>query len=118
MMELRPHYLERQLGARGPRADAEGRTPVATTSRGRSTMPSRRFFPESHLQEILDRLEKRFPGSGPLVERYETFRRGFVIPRDKLDPVFQKAIEGCRERTLRHVTLPADEKFTVEYVDE
>ena len=31
--------------------------------------------PESHFQEILDRLEKRFPGNGPLVERYEAFRR-------------------------------------------
>ena len=73
-------------------------------------------FPESHFQEILDRLEKRFPGTGPLVERYEAFRRAFVIPRDKLDPVFQRAIQACRERTLQHVTLPADEKFTVEYV--
>src|SRR4029079_13578252 len=73
-------------------------------------------FPESHFQELLTRLEQRFPGSGPLVDRYEAFRRAFVIPRDKLDPVFQKAIQGCRERTLRHVTLPADEKFTVEYV--
>jgi hypothetical protein len=32
-----------------------------------------------------------------------------VIPRDKLDPVFQRAIQACRERTLQHVTLPAEE---------
>ena len=56
--------------------------------------------PESHFQEILDRLEKRFPGSGPLVERYDAFRRKFVIPREKLDAVFQRAIQACRERTV------------------
>jgi hypothetical protein len=117
MTELRPHYLERQLSA------LEARVRMLKGERLTFDDESRALydavaptFPESHFQEILDRLEKRFPGSGPLVERYETFRRGFVIPRDKLDPVFQKAIQGCRERTLRHVTLPADEKFTVEYV--
>jgi hypothetical protein len=73
-------------------------------------------FPESHFQAILDRLEKRFPGSGPLVERYDAFRRAFVIPRERLDTVFQRAIQAGRERTLQQVKLPGDEKFTVEYV--
>ena len=73
-------------------------------------------LPESHFQEILDRLAERFPGSGPLVDRYDAFRRNFVIPREKLDAVFQRAIQACRERTVRHMTLPADERFTVEYV--
>ena len=72
--------------------------------------------PESHFQQILDTLEKRFPGSGPLVERYDAWRRAFVIPREKLDAVFQAAIQACRDRTVQHVTLPADEQFTVEYV--
>jgi hypothetical protein len=72
--------------------------------------------PESHFQEILNRLEARFPGSGPLVDRYDAFRRDFVIPPAKLDAVFQRAIQACRERTLQHVVLPADEHFTVEYV--
>ena len=61
-------------------------------------------------------LEKRFPGSGPLVDRYDAWRRAFVIPRDKLDTVFQAAIAACRERTAAHVKLPAGESFTVEYV--
>jgi hypothetical protein len=39
-----------------------------------------------------------------------------VVPREKLDAVFQTAIKACRERTLKHVTLPANERFTVEYV--
>ncbi len=44
--------------------------------------------PESHFQAVLDQLEKRFPGQGPLVERYEAFRSAFVIPKDRLDSVF------------------------------
>jgi hypothetical protein len=50
------------------------------------------------------------------VERYDAYRRAFVIPRDKLDAVFQRAIQACRERTREHVTLPEGEQFTVEYV--
>ena len=72
--------------------------------------------PESAFQDVLTQLEKRFPGSGPLVERYESFRQAFVIPKDKLDHVFQTAIGACRERTARHLTLPEGESFTVEYV--
>ena len=57
-----------------------------------------------------------FPGQGSLAERYDAWRRPFAIPRDKLDSVFQAAIKACRERTLKHITLPANESFTVEYV--
>ena len=39
-----------------------------------------------------------------------------MIPREKLDGVFQTAIKACRERTVKHVTLPETERFTVEYV--
>jgi hypothetical protein len=65
---------------------------------------------------VLDRLEKRFPGTGPLVARYDAWRRAFVIPREKLDPVFKAAIAACRDETRKHVQLPASESFTVEYV--
>jgi hypothetical protein len=114
---LRLEYLERQLSAvaarvrilRGERLsfDAESKAlydAVAPT------------FPESHFHEILDRLEQRFPGTEPLVERYDAFRRSFVIPPAKLDAVFQKAIQACAERTRQHISLPAGEQFTVEYV--
>ena len=72
--------------------------------------------PESAFQDVLNQLDTRFPGSGPLVERYEAFRRAFIIPKDKLDHVFTTAIGACRERTARHLQLPEGESFTVEYV--
>src|SRR5262249_55353733 len=67
-------------------------------------------------QEILDRMADRFPGTGTLVDRYDAYRRQFVIPREKLDAVFQTAIRAGRERTLALVALPPDERFSVEYV--
>ncbi len=73
-------------------------------------------FPESRFQEILSQLDAKILGEGPLLQRYEDWRRAFVIPKDKLDTVFQLAIKACRERTLAHIKLPAGENFNVEYV--
>src|SRR5450755_85149 len=73
-------------------------------------------LPESHFQEVLAKLEKKVPGSGPLSQRYEQWRKPFIIPKDKLDTVFQLAIKECRERTLAHIKLPPNEGFKVEYV--
>ena len=39
-----------------------------------------------------------------------------MIPKEKLDTVFQLAIKECRARTKAHVALPPNESFTVEYV--
>ena len=66
--------------------------------------------------QVLAELEKKLPGPGSLLDRYEAFRSRFVIPRDRLDATFKAAIEACRSRTLEHITLPPGESFTVEYV--
>ncbi len=117
MMRLRAQYLERQLSALSARVRMLKGERLSFDDESRALYDAvAPTYPESHFQQILDRLEKRFPGNGPLVERYDAFRRSFVIPREKLDRVFQRAIQACRERTLQHVTLPPEEKFTVEYV--
>jgi hypothetical protein len=71
---------------------------------------------EQEFDRVLAALDERLPGTGTLLERYEAFRSRFVIPRDRLDRAFRAAIDGCRSRTLEHVSLPDDERFTVEYV--
>jgi hypothetical protein len=71
---------------------------------------------EAYFQRLNAAIEKELPGEGPLTERIEKFRMRFVIPREKLDTVFRAAIEGCRARTLQHMTLPPGESFTLEYV--
>ena len=65
---------------------------------------------------MLARLDAALPGGGPVAARYQAFRDRFVIPREKLDTVFRRAIAECRARTATHVALPAGESFTVEYV--
>ena len=117
MARLRLQYLRLQLSALTARVRMLKGERLSFDDESRALYDAvAPTLPESHFQEILDSLEKRFPGSGPLVGRYDAFRRAFVIPREKLDAVFQRAIQACRERTVRHVTLPSDEHFTVEYV--
>ena len=73
---------------------------------------------EEHFRALLKDLDAVLPGSGAVAERYESYRQRFVIPRQKLDAVFSKAIAGCRARTLAHMPLPDGESFTVEYVND
>src|SRR5437764_8197373 len=73
-------------------------------------------FPDSHFDQIIAQLEAKIPGNGPLWERYEMWRKPFVISKEKLDTVFQLAIKECRARTLAHIALPPNESFTVDYV--
>lgn len=75
-------------------------------------------FGEAHFRDLLAALDTAVPGRGPLPLRVERFRQRFVIPAARLDTVFQAAIAACRERTARHLTLPPEESFTVEYVTD
>jgi hypothetical protein len=72
--------------------------------------------PDAYFEATLEDIAQALPGDGPLVDRYEAFRRRFVVPADRLSRVFDRAIAECRARTLPHVQLPANETFTVEYV--
>jgi hypothetical protein len=71
---------------------------------------------DSEFDTVLKELESRLPGQGALSDRYDKFRSQFTIPKDRLDATFKAAIEGCRSRTLAHLSLPAGESFVVEYV--
>ncbi|WP_395844695.1 hypothetical protein [Archangium violaceum] len=71
---------------------------------------------EAEFEAVLAELERRVPGAGPLGERVERFRQRFVIPADRRDAVYRAAIGEARRRTLPHVTLPVEERFTLEFV--
>ena len=70
----------------------------------------------SHFEAIIKQIDALLPGPGSTAERVNAFRSQFVIPRDKLKVVFDAAIQGCREQTLKHITLPDGEDFTLEFV--
>jgi hypothetical protein len=117
MIRLRRDYLLRQLRALVARVDILAGKKMTFDQESKAlydvVAPS---YPEGHFRGILDKLDRALPGKGPLAERYEKFKRGFVIPREKVDTVFQAAIREARRRTLEHLQLPEKESFTVEYV--
>lgn len=117
MASLRHAYLTRQLESMRVRiAMLRGRTfSFDDESRGLYDAEAPHLS-EEHFETLLASVEKRFPGEGPLIERYESWRKQFIIPPDRLDAVFTAAIQECRARTLKHIQLPAEESFTVEYV--
>jgi hypothetical protein len=117
LSRLRHQYLQKQLAAMRARVAMLGGQRFSFDEESKALYDAvAPTLPERHFQDVLDRLQQRFPGSGPLVGRYDAWRRAFVIPRDKLDSVFTAAIAACRAQTAKHVTLPAGESFTVEYV--
>lgn len=73
---------------------------------------------QAYFDRILAEIDALLPGDESLPERVQRFRDQFVIPSDRLAPVFDAAIEACRTRTVDHVTLPGNERFTVEYVSD
>jgi len=73
-------------------------------------------YPESHFENVLKEIEAQLPGEDPLPKRYAAFKRDLIIPPNKLDSVFQAAIREARKRTSRHIRLPQNENFRIEYV--
>ncbi|MCM2314222.1 MAG: hypothetical protein NDJ92_03600 [Thermoanaerobaculia bacterium] len=116
---LRLDYLRTQTSALGARAAMLSGTTLTFDEESRALYDA--IAPAhgtEHFDELLRELDAELPGDGPVSERLEAFRSRFVIPKERLDVVFKKAIEGCRERTLQHIPLPAGESFTVEYVTD
>lgn len=72
--------------------------------------------PLRHYDSILARLEKEIPGTGPLATRVDAFNERYVIPKERLKPVFDAAIAECRKRTAAYMQLPQGEHFTMEFV--
>ncbi len=75
-------------------------------------------YDAAHFQNILDKIDALLPGDPPLPERVAAFQSRFVIPEDRLERVFDRAIAECRTRTLAHLALPESEHFEVEFVND
>ena len=71
--------------------------------------------PVAEFEAVLAQLSAKLPGEGSLIDRYDRYKAGFIIPKARLDRVFQEAIRGCRGR-VPSVQMPMQERFTIEYV--
>ncbi|MEA2558598.1 MAG: hypothetical protein QOH06_102 [Acidobacteriota bacterium] len=122
MERLRHQYLTRQLQAMVARLDMLSGKKLSFDEESQALYDSvAPTYGADHFQSILDRLERLVPGDPadtPLPARIDLYRQNFVIPRDKLDTVFQAAISECKRRTLEHFELPPGESFEVEYVTD
>ena len=117
LLRLRHTYLVRQLEALRARvAMLQGRKLTFDEESKALYDAVAPTHTEADFERMLKDLEARLPGEGALVDRYDAFRDRFVIPKERLDAVFRAAIDGCRQRTIRHIELPPTESFTVEYV--
>jgi len=116
---LRAAYLQRQLEAVAAHADRLGGRTMTFDEEARALYD---VDPPEHtaeeFQAVLDRLDARLPGAGPIHERYQQWRDAFIIPPERLDTVFRAAIAEARRRTVERLDLPENERFELEYVTD
>ena len=72
----------------------------------------------SEFDRVLEKIDILIPGDGELAERVDAFRNSLVIPDDARNAVMNQAINECRQRSAEHISLPASEHFTLEYVHD
>ena len=121
---LRREYLDKQLAALGARVRLLQGKKMTFDEQSQALYDSvAPTYPAEHFQKLIDEIEatgalqpKDSSDRRSLARRYADWRKAFIIPKDKLDAVFQLAIKECRVRTLAHLKLPPNESFTVEYV--
>ncbi|MFL6514481.1 MAG: hypothetical protein ACJ8M1_05600 [Chthoniobacterales bacterium] len=124
MMRLRREYLTKQLGALAARVEIVRGKRMTFDDESRALYDAvAPTFPLDHYEKLLADIGATgalkpagaFDGRS-LSQRYDDWHNGFIVPKEKLDTVFQCAIKECRVRTLAHLSLPPNESFTVEYV--
>ncbi len=119
LVRLRHSYLTRQVRAVATRIDILGGARLDFDDETRALYDAvAPVHTEGEFQAAVHRLGAILPGNGPVLGRLDAFRKAFVIPPDRIDAVMQAAIAACRERTLRHLTLPQGESFTIAYVQD
>ena len=117
MERRRRDFLLAQLKAASTRLRMMGGEKLAFADEAEGLFGVRpELKPLSAYDPVLARMERLVPGKGPLAERVEAFQDRFTVERARLEPVMRAAIDECRRRTVRHIALPANERFTLEFV--
>jgi hypothetical protein len=117
MEQKRRGFLSAQLEAANTRhAMISGETfPFVREAKGLfGVKPQIRALEE--FDPILEEIEKLVPGDGPLSERVDAFENRYIIPKNKLQIVFDTAIAECKRRTEQYFDLPETENFKMEFV--
>jgi len=70
----------------------------------------------NRFDQLLAEIDLLVPGEGDLADRVDAFRSRFEIANDKVNAVFQAAVDECRRRTQEYIELPAGERYSLEFV--
>jgi len=70
----------------------------------------------AEFDRVLEKIDALLPGEGSLPDRVDAFRSGLVIPDATREAVIARAVDECKKRTLKHISLPSTERYTMEYV--
>jgi hypothetical protein len=117
LVDARKKFLSAQLEAAVTRhAMIQGEIfPFAREAKGLfGVTPELR--PLEEFDPVLEEIENIAPGEGPLSERVAAFENRYIIPRDRLQAVFDTAIAECKARTAQYFDLPEGENFRLEFV--
>lgn len=68
--------------------------------------------------QALGEIDKLVPGEGDLAQRVDAFRNRFAVADEKVSDVVNLAIDECKKRSDRYITLPSNERFDLEYVTD
>jgi hypothetical protein len=116
--QARKAFLSQQLQAVISRIDVVTGVPSNFDAETKSSfgvvVPA--SYNRSDVAAVQGELQRLLPGTGSLAERYQAFDYRFIVPRKLVPAVMARAMDACREATRAHVTLPAGEAVTVEYV--
>jgi hypothetical protein len=117
IVQLRAKYLRGQLSSMVARVVMLQGKKLSFDEEAKSLYDANPpVFSESHFKNILAELDKLLPGSGSINDRYLRFKEKFIIPKNRLDSVFKAAIDECRKKTKKYISLPDHESFMVEYI--
>ena len=72
--------------------------------------------PLSFYDPLVAKVDRLVPGKGLLADRVDAYQDRFTIQKDRLKPVFDASIAGCKARTERYIRLPRGEHFTLSFV--
>jgi hypothetical protein len=77
-----------------------------------------RRVPEEEFEAAHHELDAILPGDGDLAERYQAWREGDPLPRERLGPALETLAAELQGRTLETFGLPEGEAGELDYVTE
>src|SRR5215475_4293426 len=81
ILKLRREYLQKQISALAARVRILKGEKLKFDDESRALYDAvAPTYPDSHFDQIIAQLEAKIPGDGPLWERYDRWRKPFVIP--------------------------------------